>query len=97
MSSEERITPDDLLDAMAEADVLEVFCHLPEKSQQEFREWIGKSRDNESHWRRIDALVLAMRSGPHDDRSERHSDSEVHQPAIKKLAQRDMKSSSSRR
>lgn len=63
MSSEEKITPDNLLDAMAEAGVLEVFCHLPEVAQQEFREWIGKTRDDESHWRRIDVLVLAMRNG----------------------------------
>lgn len=70
MSSEEKITADNLLDAMAEADVLEVFCHLPEAAQQEFREWIGKARDNESHWRRIDALVLAMRSSGLYDSSE---------------------------
>lgn len=64
MSSEERITPDDLLDAMATADVLERFCHLPEASRREFEEWIGKARDNESHWRRIETLVMAMRSAP---------------------------------
>ena len=71
------ITPDNLLDAMAEADVLEVFCHLPEVAQQEFREWIGKARDDDSHWRRIDALVLAMRSGLLHDRSERQSPSQA--------------------
>ena len=64
MSSDEKITPDDLLDAMAAADVLESFCHLPEASKREFEEWIGKARDNESHWRRIETLVMAMRSAP---------------------------------
>ena len=49
---------------MAEAGVLDTFCHLPEASQREFEEWIGKARDNENHWRRIDVLVRAMRSAP---------------------------------
>lgn len=62
MSFEAKITPDDLLDAMAAADVLETFCHLPDAAQREFQGWIGKARDDESHWRRIDALVRAMRS-----------------------------------
>jgi hypothetical protein len=74
MKSEEKITPDNLLDAMAEADVLEVFCHLPEVAKQEFRGWIGKARDDELHWRRIDALVSAMRSGPLFDRRQQHGD-----------------------
>ena len=63
MSVPEKITPDDLLDAMAEADVLEPFCHLPPSAQEEFSAWIGKARDNESHRRRIEALVLAMKGG----------------------------------
>lgn len=49
---------------MAEAGVLDTFCHLPEASKREFEKWIGKARDNESHWRRIDVLVRAMRSAP---------------------------------
>lgn len=57
------ITPDDLLDAMATADVLETFVLLPESAQEEFRQWIGKANDDDSHWRRIHALVAAMRSG----------------------------------
>ena len=64
MSSEDKITPDDLLDAMAAADVLDAFCQLPEASRKEFEEWIGKARDNEAHWRRIDTLVMAMRHAP---------------------------------
>ena len=67
MSTDDKITPDDLLNAMAEADVLEVFCHLPEASRREFEEWIGKARDDENHWRRIDVLVRAMRSAPRLD------------------------------
>lgn len=64
MNPEEAITPDDLLNAMEFAGVLEVFCHLPEASRREFEMWIGKARDNEAHWRRIDSLVLAMRNAP---------------------------------
>lgn len=64
MSPEDDITPDDLLDAMAAADVLDTFCHLPEAPRREFEEWIGKARDSEAHWRRIDTLVMAMRSAP---------------------------------
>ena len=64
MSPEDKITPDDLLNAMAAADVLDAFCHLPEDSRKEFEEWIGKARDNEAHWRRIHTLVMAMRQAP---------------------------------
>lgn len=64
MKPEDRITADDLLDAMAAADVLDVFCHLPERSRREFEDWIGKARNSEAHWRRIDTLVMAMRSAP---------------------------------
>jgi uncharacterized protein YdeI (YjbR/CyaY-like superfamily) len=64
VSSENEITPDDLLDAMAAADVLDGFCNLPEASRREFEAWIGKARDDESHWRRINTLVMAMRVAP---------------------------------
>ena len=64
MSPEDEITADDLLNAMAAADVLDGFCRLPEESRREFEEWIGKARDNAAHWRRIDALVMAMRNAP---------------------------------
>ena len=64
MSPGEKITPDDLLNAMAAADVLERFTLLPEDAKREFQEWIGKARDDEAHWRRIDTLVLAMRAAP---------------------------------
>jgi hypothetical protein len=64
VSPGDKITPDDLLNAMAEADVLESFCHLPEAARMEFEGWIGKARDNEAHWRRIHTLVMAMRYAP---------------------------------
>ena len=63
MKSSETITPDDLLNAMTTADVLETFVSLPPSAQDEFRDWIGKARNDDSHWRRIHALVAAMRSG----------------------------------
>lgn len=64
MSSEGKITPEDLLDAMAAADVLDQFCQLPEDSRREFEQWIGKAHDDAGHWRRIHTLVMAMRSAP---------------------------------
>jgi hypothetical protein len=61
---DDKITADDLLDTLAAADVLETFLRLPQEEQDNFARWIGKSRDDESHWRRINALVLALRLGP---------------------------------
>ena len=73
MSVTAKITAEDLLDALAAADVLEIFLRLSEAERENFSSWIGKARDDESHWRRIDALVLAMRSSlfqPHTPTSE---------------------------
>jgi hypothetical protein len=64
MSSPERVIEEDLQDTMAEAGVLERFHQLPEGDQDMFSRWIDKARDDESHWRRINALVLALRIGP---------------------------------
>ena len=64
MTEPEKITPEDLLDVMREADVLETFCHLAEADREKFIRWIGMARDDDSHWRRIHALVLALRTGP---------------------------------
>ena len=64
MSEGERITVEDLLDAMAAADVLDTFCQLAREDQENFSRWIGMARDNESHWRRIHAFVSALRTGP---------------------------------
>ncbi|MDQ3645837.1 MAG: hypothetical protein M3345_02760 [Actinomycetota bacterium] len=52
-----------IVDALAGANVLETFCRLPQADQENFSSWIIKARDESSHWRRIDALVLAMRLG----------------------------------
>ena len=67
MTSVDKITPDDLLNAMADADVLEAFVHLPRSSQDKFHAWIGRARDDKSHWRRIEILVLAIKSAPLPD------------------------------
>lgn len=61
-----KITAHDLLDTLASADALETFLHLPREDQESFARWIGKARDVESHWRRINALVMAMKIGPLD-------------------------------
>lgn len=63
-SAEGKITADDLLDTLAAADALEAFLRLPMADQENFSRWIGKARDDESHWRRINALALAIRLGP---------------------------------
>lgn len=59
-----KITADDLLDTLAAADALQTFLRLPPEDQENFARWIGKSRDDESHWRRINALALAIKMGP---------------------------------
>ena len=64
MISAERITADELLEILATSDALETFCLLPQADQDNFSRWVGQARDNKSHWRRIQALVLAMRVGP---------------------------------
>lgn len=64
MNRAESITADDLMEAMSAAGVLEVFCHLPTAAQDEFSSWIGKARDDASHWRRIEALLEAMKRSP---------------------------------
>ncbi len=62
MSSIEKTPAVDLADAMANADVLDTFLKLPGEDQDNFTRWVGRARDDASYWRRIDALVLAMRS-----------------------------------
>jgi uncharacterized protein YdeI (YjbR/CyaY-like superfamily) len=64
MTPPERVVPQDLLEALGEADALDTFTRLPQADQDSFSRWVAKARDNESHWRRIEALVLAMRIGP---------------------------------
>lgn len=65
------ITADDLLDTLAAADALETFLRLPREDQDKFARWIGKSKDDASHWRRINALALAIRLGPLQPAQER--------------------------
>lgn len=64
MSAQPTITAEDLIEAMVQADVLETFCRLPQAEQAKFSRWIGKARNDASHWQRIQALVLALRMGP---------------------------------
>ena len=52
------------MDVLAEADVLGTFRSLPPLHQENFVRWIGKASADESHWRRIEALILALRMGP---------------------------------
>ena len=64
MSSEDRIGPNDLREALATGDVLDTFDRLPEEAKRKFEGWVDKARDETAHWRRIDTLVIAMRSAP---------------------------------
>lgn len=58
------VAPGDLLEALRIADVWEVYCALPQPNQDEFARWIENSPDQPGRWRRIDALVLALRLSP---------------------------------
>ena len=64
MSTAEKITAAKFNDVLAAADVLETFSRLSQADQDKFSDWIAKARDDESQWRRLDALVLALRIGP---------------------------------
>jgi hypothetical protein len=54
----------DLHDALLSADVLRTYDRLPAANQDQFSSWIEHSHDDESRWRRINALVLALRMAP---------------------------------
>lgn len=58
------LAPQDLLSSLKIADVWEVYCSLPQTNRDEFALWIEKSPDQAARWRRIDALVLALRLSP---------------------------------
>ena len=64
MNAPQAITADDLIVALIEADVLETFNLLPRADQEKFAYWIGKARNDATHWALIHALVLALRTGP---------------------------------
>ena len=51
-------------EVLATYDVLETFDLLPEAEQEKFSSWIVNASTDESHWRRIEAFVLALRVGP---------------------------------
>ena len=57
-------TVNDVLDAMAREDVLETFVHLPVADLERFSRWIGQARDEEAYRSRINALILALKTGP---------------------------------
>ena len=54
----------DLVDVLATYDVLETFRRLAEADQEKFSHWTATARDDESYWIRVEALVLALRTGP---------------------------------
>jgi molybdopterin converting factor small subunit len=62
-ASGEMITHD-LEEAMSEADVLALFQKLPPADRERFSRWIALARDDESLWRRIEIVVMALRMGP---------------------------------
>ena len=64
MNSPEETPTDDLLEAMTEADCLEVYLRLPETDRVKFSQWVEHAPDDGSHWRRIEALVVAMKISP---------------------------------
>lgn len=64
MSSPAHSGPDDLVEAFAVANVLKKFRGLPRADQENFLRWVALARDEESRWRRINALALALRMGP---------------------------------
>lgn len=49
---------------LATYDVLETFDLLPVAEQEKFTLWIENASSEESHWRRVEAFVLALRVGP---------------------------------
>ena len=57
----ERSPSEELIDVLSSSDALETFNRLPVADQVNFSRWVGLARDDESKWRRIEALVLAMR------------------------------------
>jgi ferric-dicitrate binding protein FerR (iron transport regulator) len=64
MKDSARIRGNPLLESLAAGDVLDKFDLLPEADRAKFLRWVERSTDDESRWRRINALVLAMRLSP---------------------------------
>lgn len=61
MNAQAISSSDQLLEAFAATDSLEMFRRLPIADQDEFFSWVERATTQESRWRRIDALALAMR------------------------------------
>jgi hypothetical protein len=51
-------------EVLATYDVLETFDLLPSAEQEKFSTWIERANDDDAHWRRVEAFVLALRVGP---------------------------------
>jgi hypothetical protein len=54
----------DILVALKDSDVLELFRRLPREDQANFLRWIGMTADPEARRRRTGNLVLALKSSP---------------------------------
>jgi hypothetical protein len=54
----------ELREALETSDSLETFRSLPVSAQENLSRWVDKAADEDSRWRRIEALVLAMRISP---------------------------------
>jgi len=67
MNCDGPITPHDLSDSMTSAELVGTFHRLPPEIQENFQRWVHRATTTESHWRRIGALVLALRSGLLDE------------------------------
>jgi hypothetical protein len=70
----DEITGEGLVDAMEFAGVLDTFHRLPQEEQERFTRWVGTARDVDSHRRRINALVLALKIGPFEPRAREERD-----------------------
>ena len=67
MSIPQQNPTNDLLHALAAADVLDVFQSLPLEEQDRFLAWIEKASDGEAYRRRIDILVMGIQMAPLSD------------------------------
>ena len=67
---------DDLHEALREADCLDIYLGLPGMERTRFSRWVETAPDHDSHWRRIEALVVAMKISPlrSPSRRETHRD-----------------------
>jgi hypothetical protein len=54
----------EVLVALKDSDVLEIFRRLPREDQANFLRWIGMTADLDARRRRTDALVLAISTSP---------------------------------